>query len=236
MHILGLTGCRRSGKDTVADYLVQHFGFIKASIGGPVHEISHLILTGLGYSDKDLQKLVYGRMRDTFVVPEIGMTVRDLQVKIGMNGRDLIHPDLWVNIAKRRFVRDVPDNCPGIVNTSIRFANEAEFYTGMGGVIARVVNDRAEADNPAKDCKSEQTHLVSHTVEIINNGSIENLHHEVNDLMHFLETGKEKPLGVSTLGLDLSAQRVHSRLHEKRTERLETPQRAVEPPKAGSQR
>lgn len=37
-HIIGLTGPSGSGKDTVADYLVEAYGFVKRSFADPIYE------------------------------------------------------------------------------------------------------------------------------------------------------------------------------------------------------
>lgn len=39
MKIIGIVGKKRSGKDTVADYLVQNYGYIKLSFASPLKEI-----------------------------------------------------------------------------------------------------------------------------------------------------------------------------------------------------
>ena len=41
--IIALSGKKRSGKDTVADYLVERFGFVKYGFADPIKEIGKIM-------------------------------------------------------------------------------------------------------------------------------------------------------------------------------------------------
>src|SRR5579863_3132559 len=51
--IIGITGRKRSGKDTVGNYLVEHYGFVKVSFADTLKEACKIIF---GFSDEQ----VYG--------------------------------------------------------------------------------------------------------------------------------------------------------------------------------
>ena len=54
--IVGLSGYARSGKDTIADYLVENHGFIKLSFATPMRQA----LYNLDPEITDLSGLIYG--------------------------------------------------------------------------------------------------------------------------------------------------------------------------------
>ena len=55
--IIGLSGKKRSGKDTVAEYLCAHYGFINYGFGDPIKEIARIMFQ---FTDEQL----YGNQKD----------------------------------------------------------------------------------------------------------------------------------------------------------------------------
>ena len=49
--IIGLSGKKRVGKDTVADYLVSKYGFIKYSFADPIKAVAKILF---GFSENQL--------------------------------------------------------------------------------------------------------------------------------------------------------------------------------------
>ena len=43
INIIGILGNKRVGKDTVADYLVKNYGFIKYNFADPIKEICNYV-------------------------------------------------------------------------------------------------------------------------------------------------------------------------------------------------
>ena len=128
MIVIGLTGRARSGKDTVADYLVEKHGFKKLSFAGPLKQVAlaadpylgmdvrhpgHLIRLSeaLEYLTEDQVKALYPEYR------------RFLQ-KLGTEGVRAIDPAFWIKAATRRI--DGAHSSARFVFTDTRFMNECQ--------------------------------------------------------------------------------------------------------------
>ncbi len=113
-------GRQRSGKDTAADYLVQHYGFEKGQLARPVYDIA----------------------RDVF-----GMTGKDrgLLIQIGVKMRE-IDPLVFPKALWRRaldgdasaLAQPLPAQSR-LVIADARFHNEWRFFKERGGLALRIV-------------------------------------------------------------------------------------------------
>ena len=142
--IIGFAGKKRSGKDTIADFLCKNHGFTKFAFGDAVKEVSHHLL---GFTKEQL----YGNNKEV-VDPIIGISPRESLQKIGTEfGRIYLHqlfPTLRVSkgtLWTHHFERFV-DNHPNgkIVISDVRFANEIDAIHRKGGKIYYVDSAYAE--------------------------------------------------------------------------------------------
>lgn len=113
MVIIGIHGKARSGKTTAANYLIEHYGFMRMSFGDALKEAANLIfnipITEL-YSD---QKTAF---------------TRDVLQKLGTDCCRTLDPDVWVKSIGRR-LNELYKHKPNakIVIDDIRFPNEFEL-------------------------------------------------------------------------------------------------------------
>ena len=49
--IIGITGKKRSGKDTISDFLVEKYGFVKYGFADPIKDIARIIF---GFTENQL--------------------------------------------------------------------------------------------------------------------------------------------------------------------------------------
>jgi len=122
MKAIGLSGFALSGKTTAANYIEQKYGFRRVHIATTLRKMCAELLRDLGYGEVDIYDILEGGRKDGWIIPELGVTSRYLQIKIGTEfGREMIHPDIWVktwtNLA-RQYDR--------VMNDSVRFPNEEE--------------------------------------------------------------------------------------------------------------
>lgn len=129
--ILGLTGVARSGKSTVASYLVRHHGFVEHSFAAPIRAfVAHILGT-------DLAGLEAGKERE---VPWLGAGVtprRMMQLAGTEFGRQMVHDQLWVRSCLMRAQADVNAG-RSVVISDVRFDNEAEAIRRVGGAVWRI--------------------------------------------------------------------------------------------------
>jgi dephospho-CoA kinase len=122
--IIGLIGKKQSGKDTIADYLVNRFKFTKFAFADPIKDICK---TMFGFTNNQLYGNAKEILDETFnILPRdamkfIGMEFRENMHKLIPN----IHDNIWTSIMinKIRKLRQQDPNC-NIVITDIRFQNE----------------------------------------------------------------------------------------------------------------
>lgn len=115
-----LMGRQRAGKDTAADYLSAHYGFVKMPLAGPV----------------------YGIARDVFGMVE---KERGLLIQIGVKMRE-IDPLVFPKALWRRLTGGITDPLPEglrVVVSDARFVNEWHFFKERGGIAVRILAARA---------------------------------------------------------------------------------------------
>ena len=122
---IGITGYAESGKDEVADILVEEFGFVKVGMSDPLDKYLQILNPYIAddiYNEISTGLTRYAEFRsytsyvDAKELPE----VRELLQRLGTEvGRD-IDNDIWV---KERMKTEV--NFKHTVTTGIRYVNEA---------------------------------------------------------------------------------------------------------------
>jgi hypothetical protein len=150
--IIGLAGYGGSGKDTLADLLVEHKNFVKASFADPMRKALY-ILNPLINSETNnnffrLQNLIddigWDAAKRQF--PEIRFLLQRLGTEIG---RNLIDENVWVSTLFKEY-----ENQPNInlVIPDVRFPNEAYEIWNRGGYVIRVIRPDT---HPVNDHLSE---------------------------------------------------------------------------------
>lgn len=137
--IIGLIGCARSGKDTVADYLVDRHGFQKHSIATPLKQICQLLFD---WTDEQ----TYEDGKD-IPLPDTGIRPREIMQFVGTElfrkriaeRFPELGEDVWVEHLARTALRDKTKSW---VIPDVRFPNEARRIRDCGGWIIRVESSR----------------------------------------------------------------------------------------------
>jgi len=173
--LLGITGPAGVGKDTVGQILNARFGMMRHAFADPIRE-------GLG-AMLEIDHTRFGREVKELPISWLGVSPRRLMQTLGTEwGRQLVHPDLWVMLAERKLEAIMDhENHPGAVFTDVRFRNEAEMITRLGGLVIRV--DRPGAP-PVHDHVSElgfDSGLIHYS--LVNDGTLRDLERQVINLV-----------------------------------------------------
>jgi hypothetical protein len=129
--LIGLTGKARCGKDTVGNILTTLHDFERVAFADPLKDAVRVML---GMSPTTLEEL-----KDTELDFLDGVTPRRILQTLGTEwGRETIHPEIWIRIAREKIQLLQATGETNIVLTDVRFDNEAEMILGEGGVIFRV--------------------------------------------------------------------------------------------------
>lgn len=156
VNLIGLCGLAKSGKSTIADYLVKEFGYKRIKFADPLKDMLRAL--GLSYQEiegdrkEDSCKLLGGKS------PRFGMQ------SLGTEwGRNLISPDIWVDIWEHRVMEARKTKTPVVVD-DCRFQNELDVLKRLGGLSITIIR---EGNEPVNDHISEKLNL--HTDVTIQN-------------------------------------------------------------------
>jgi hypothetical protein len=193
--IIGIGGALTAGKDTVADYLVEQYGFTKQFMSDPLHE-HLLVLNPIVAIDDEGIKYRYARLAaelgytEMKKIPEVR---RLLQVYGTELGRKRIDEDIWVNIAAKKMLADRELGRPSVI-TGMRYPNELHAIRRLGGILLYV-------DRPALQISSShdsETSVQPSNFDFVikNDGSLEQLFAKVEfDYPVWLEFSDAKRRG-----------------------------------------
>jgi hypothetical protein len=168
--IIGLSGYAQSGKDTVANILVEKHGYTRVAFADPIRKLLYEMDPLVPHEDNEisyrLQDLVdsYGWDKAKVEFPE----VRRLLQELGVGARKLFGDTFWINEA----LFDVaPDD--KVVVSDVRFENEAQWIQDFKGQIWRVKRMGTGAVNG----HVSESDLDGYPVDqiFLNNGSVEDL-------------------------------------------------------------
>lgn len=167
--IIGLSGVARSGKDTVADYLIENYGFKKVSFADPIREALYRLDPDIELDGYDMKLASAVRLLGWEKLKDASSSIRGLMQRMGTEvGREMFGENIWVDAALKGIAPE--DN---IVITDVRFPNEADAIQAIGGKLWRIERPGV---GPANDHPSENA-LDSYEfpIKLANEGTLEDL-------------------------------------------------------------
>lgn len=181
--VIGISGLARTGKDTVANFILAQVGGYRYSFADPMRDM--LKALGIDLTDP------YWQERKEKPIAALGTSPRHLMQTLGTEwGRNMIHPDIWLTMAKQRLLAFGP----GMIISDVRFENEAAWVRSLGGLVIHVLRPKADK---ISDHASE-TGVVIDDLDFVlhNNGTLEQLFDDVKGMLNgFSETGKQVHTG-----------------------------------------
>lgn len=212
--LIGLGGQLRAGKDAVAEYLRDEHDFVVMGMSDALNEALlklNPIIGSIGeYGPSSISHDIrYKDLHDEvgYVEAKKNPEVRRLLQVLGTEvGRDMIDPDVWVDIAVQK-IRAHWAEGKKVVITAMRFPNELKMLQRMGGLsiwIDRPAESRFKGlesfegtEIPDKGVKADrlassaiQGHVSENSVSekdfmtlIVNDGTLEKLYENVEDVL-----------------------------------------------------
>jgi hypothetical protein len=183
MAIISISGKIGSGKDTIADIIMQYTPYHRWQVkkfAGKLKDIAE-ILTGvpkINFEDQEFKQQDMG--------PEWGMTYRDLLQKLGTEAmRSGLHKNVWVNalFADYQFNIEEDEQIPYWIITDSRFPNELAAVKKHNGIAIKVIRD---SGNTIGTTHTSETALDDYTewdYVINNNGTLEELKTQVLSIL-----------------------------------------------------
>lgn len=141
IQVLGLSGYARTGKDTVANILVEKYGYTRMSFADPMRNALYALnpIVGLAHSEYveeqvDLRYVVDTVGWDSYKESLWGDEMRALMQRFGTEvGREQFGENFWIDQAMHR----IPDGAKAVF-ADTRFQNEAKAIRELGGSIWRI--------------------------------------------------------------------------------------------------
>lgn len=161
--LVGVTGLKGTGKDTVASHLCDIYGFRR-----------------FAYADilRDALVRMFGVSPDLFTeaalkevaTPELfGQTPRYLMQTLGTEwGRDIVSPTLWIDLMFRQVEQS---GSQLVVVSDVRFDHEAEAIRSRGGKIWRVI--RPDSPYFSGDVHRSEAGISDHLVDTTINNNMD---------------------------------------------------------------
>jgi hypothetical protein len=181
LQVIGITGRKRHGKDTVARELVMH-GFSVLRFADPLKAMLRAFYKAHDLSDAEIERRVEGDLKEVPCIYLNGKTPRHAMQTLGTEwGRNLIADTLWVDSLMRRARAHEK-----VVVPDVRFENECGAIRSLGGSMVRVDASKRVPEDHASSHSSE-TGISSLPVEteIDNNGTAFELSCAVQAAMGF---------------------------------------------------
>jgi hypothetical protein len=120
---IGLAGYMRSGKDTIADYLIAKYNYTRL---GFAHALKEEVARGVGCPPADLDE------------EPLRSQVRPVLQVWGTEFRRATDPNYWVRQAEQQIdLHRGASNCPLVFN-DVRFHNEIEMLHDWGFLVIKV--------------------------------------------------------------------------------------------------
>lgn len=173
--IIGITGFAQSGKDTLANFLVEKNGFERIAFADSMRNVLYATnpIIGLLYEDR-FREVVRVRSVVDSIGWELSKTeypeIRELLQRLGTEGgRDCLSEDIWIRTLFERAKTN------RLVIPDVRFENEVEAIHKMGGLIIRV---NRKDFGPVNSHISE-TLCGGQDIVVENNGDPENMYTKV---------------------------------------------------------
>ena len=135
MKLIGISGYKGSGKDTLAKFIMAYAPYVKYSMADPIRAIG----TVMGFTDEEMLDPVKKELVSEF----FGISWRKFAQWIGTDvmrdGLKVLIPDMehqiWVKLAERQFDKHPTVN---YVIPDIRFDDEAEMVKRRNGIMIQV--------------------------------------------------------------------------------------------------
>lgn len=169
-QIIGVAGPAGAGKDTVADYLVSQYGFVKLAFAGPLKAM--LAAGGLAEpADRALKEEK---------IEGFSFTWRRAAQTLGTEWGRALDPDIWTKMAMNQAI-DLQVQGKSVVFSDVRFENEGQIIRAFHGRVLHLIGRKIEMGAAA--AHASETGVLFHPSRdalIENAGSIGLLYEQVD--------------------------------------------------------
>lgn len=193
--LIGLGGLKESGKDALADELVRNHGFVKMGMSDALLKAAIVVDPYIPISDHEPMNgvtITGNCVRLSVLVERVGYVeakkrpeVRRFIQVLGTDfGRNMVYPDLWVDLMWD-LILEKQSSHDNIVVTGIRFPNELEMIENNGHS-AWVNRPGLKVDSNSGHASENSLTATDFSMTIENSGTLEDLYALVPQMMEIL--------------------------------------------------
>lgn len=199
--LLGFGGKLQSGKDAVADYLVERHGFVKVNMSDPIDlfagavnpiidAVVHLtrkpgLLGLLRPRSIEVELIRYQDLR-----AQVGFTeakkhaeFRGTLMRVGYEGgRQVIDDNIWTDKAAQTIASHRASG-HGVVLSGVRFDNEQDLIRGAGGTLVWVDRPGLTATVNAGHATENGLDPDTFDLRLANTGTLDDLYAKADELL-----------------------------------------------------
>jgi hypothetical protein len=185
MFLIGVSGVARSGKDTVANYLIKKYNLLRYGPSVRVKDTTAVMFdVPRAYLDDETKK-------DT-VDPFWGITYRMMMQKVGKeSSRDIFGDDIWMRHVEKKLKEHTMNTkngvltytglYNGIILPDIRYANEIQWLHQHEGIVIFVQRNNLPEIRGYENHPGEQgLNVELADIMIYNNGTIEEMYEDID--------------------------------------------------------
>lgn len=184
-RVIAVCGFKQSGKDTIANYLCQDYGYTNIKIAEPLKVVCKYLFN---VTDQQLEDHV---LKET-VDPVWGVTPRQLMQFVGTDMMQFKLKELIPSIDRlfwiKRLVKTYDinaDSSTKLVISDLRFPHEHECLKNTYGSDLLVIKTIRKETHDINDLhpSEKEIELISPDVIIENNGTLSNLYQQIDQFM-----------------------------------------------------
>lgn len=159
--LIGITGAKGSGKDTLGDFY-RNRGFVLVKNADPLKQMMRALYRSAGLTDVEIEEKIEGRLKETPCEALLGKTPRFAMQTLGTEWREMLGRPLWSSIMSERTSKLLSEGT-SVVCTDVRFQHEADVIQALGGYLIRVIRPGVDEG----DSHSSETEMKSLGVDFI---------------------------------------------------------------------
>lgn len=183
--LIGLLGKKRTGKDTIADYLCKNYNFKKLSFAKPLKDVCKILFN---FNDEQL----YGDKKEE-IDTNWGTTPRIIMQYLGTdifrNDINKILPNIgnnfWIKCIRTQYQSLLKtDPLIKVVISDVRFQNELDMIHELDGCVIKI--ERQNSKNYFEDLHESEKDIdkiKNYDFLIKNDSTFENLYLQVDDII-----------------------------------------------------
>jgi hypothetical protein len=185
--VIGFAGPAGAGKTTAARVMTDLHGAVRLPFAAPMKRMLRVFLEDQGVDPETALRMTDGDLKEVPTPYLGGATPRRAMQTLGTEWGRGLSPTLWVDAWRRSIdrclaVADGLESVP-VVADDLRFPEEAAAIRDLGGVVVRTERPGSGLAGSAGGHASETTDIGPPDAVILNDGALDWLEVQIDELM-----------------------------------------------------